>query len=109
MTDTATQRQAQALAAIKPAVGSVRGGRGQHRPVRRATTARSCRRPIGRSNWATPHPTQPPSSVYSSSIRLGRGGGGAVDFTLPGEGVTNYLLSVHFDDAGEIDSISVES
>ncbi|MBT2750042.1 MULTISPECIES: DUF2004 domain-containing protein [unclassified Lysobacter] len=30
------------------------------------------------------------------------------DFSLP-EDVTNYVLSVHFDDAGEIDGISMES
>ncbi len=30
------------------------------------------------------------------------------DFTLPGE-VTDYVVSVHFDEAGSIDSISMES
>jgi len=30
------------------------------------------------------------------------------DFTLPDE-ITNYLISVHFDEAGEIDEISMES
>lgn len=30
------------------------------------------------------------------------------DFTLPGE-VTNYVISVHFDDTGSIDGISMES
>jgi hypothetical protein len=30
------------------------------------------------------------------------------DFTLPG-GVTDYVISVHFDDAGKIEEISMES
>lgn len=30
------------------------------------------------------------------------------DFTLPGK-VTNYVVSVHFDDSGNIDGISMES
>lgn len=30
------------------------------------------------------------------------------DFTLPDD-VTDYVISVHFDDAGEIDEISMES
>jgi len=30
------------------------------------------------------------------------------DFTLPGD-VTNYVVSVHFDEAGEIDGIDMES
>ena len=30
------------------------------------------------------------------------------DFTLPGD-VTNYVVSVHFDEAGEIDDIDMES
>ena len=30
------------------------------------------------------------------------------DFTLPGD-VTNYVVSVHFDEAGEIDSLDMES
>lgn len=30
------------------------------------------------------------------------------DFSLPGD-VTNYILSVRFDDAGEIDEVSLES
>ena len=30
------------------------------------------------------------------------------DFTLPGK-VTDYVVSVHFDDAGDIDGISMES
>lgn len=31
-----------------------------------------------------------------------------LDFTLPGD-VTNYVLSARFDDAGEIDEVSMES
>lgn len=30
------------------------------------------------------------------------------DFTLPGK-VTNYVVSVHFDDSGDIDGITMES
>ena len=30
------------------------------------------------------------------------------DFTLPGD-VTNYVISVHFDDKGKVDEISMES
>jgi hypothetical protein len=30
------------------------------------------------------------------------------DFTLPGE-ITNYVVSVHFNSAGEVDEISLES
>jgi hypothetical protein len=30
------------------------------------------------------------------------------DFTLPGE-VTNYVISAHFDDTGEVDAVSMES
>lgn len=30
------------------------------------------------------------------------------DFSLPGD-VTNYVVSVHFNDAGEVDGISMES
>ena len=30
------------------------------------------------------------------------------DFSLPGD-VTDYVVSVHFDDAGEVDGISMES
>jgi hypothetical protein len=31
-----------------------------------------------------------------------------LDFTLPGK-VTDYVISVHFDDAGKIEEISMES
>ena len=31
-----------------------------------------------------------------------------LDFTLPGE-ITDYVVSVHFDDAGAVDGISMES
>ncbi len=33
---------------------------------------------------------------------------GSIDFTLPGD-ITNYVICVNFDDAGEVDEITMES
>ena len=40
--------------------------------------------------------------------RWGDGGIGVFDFTLPG-GVTDYVISVRFDDGGDVDEVSMES
>ncbi len=54
----------------------------------------------------------PEASAVADLLELGSSwGDGEVenfDFTLPGE-VTDYLVSVHFDDDGDIDAISMES
>jgi hypothetical protein len=58
----------------------------------------------------TPRPE--PSSVLDILELRGHWGGEDemefFDFTLPG-GVTDYVISVHFDDAGKVDEISMES
>jgi hypothetical protein len=53
----------------------------------------------------------PPSEVLSLLVLRDSWGEGDIenfDFTLPGD-ATDYVLSVHFDAAGQIDGIAMES
>ena len=53
-----------------------------------------------------------PRRILDALVLQGRWGGedeiGTFDFTLPGD-VTNYLISVRFDERGEVSDVSMES
>nr|CAP49039.1 putative integron gene cassette protein [uncultured bacterium] len=78
-------------------------------PCSSRTTSKNSPKIIGKS---TPAPTDPNLQRYSELLELKSNWGESdienFDFSLPGD-VTDYLLSVRFDDAGEIDEISMES
>ncbi|MCF7751654.1 DUF2004 domain-containing protein [Bacillus subtilis subsp. subtilis] len=107
MTDTANQRQAQALAAIKQALGT------EAAEDSIDLFANHHRDELPASYWTEQLGQAAPDNPSIIGLLQFKSAWGEneleyVDFTLPGE-ITDYLLSVHFDEAGQIDSISMES
>lgn len=107
MTDTTAQRQAQALAAIQQAVGTEAGEDGVD------LFADHHRDELPASYWQQQlGDVAPTSAAIIDLLELKSAWGESeieyFDFTLPGD-VTNYVVSVHFDEAGEIDGITMES
>lgn len=107
MTDTTAQRQAQALAAIQQAVGTEAGEDGVD------LFADHHRHELPASYWQQHLGDVAPPSAAIIGLLVFKSAWGEneseyFDFTLPGD-VTNYVVSVHFDEAGEIDAIAMES
>ncbi|MGA6182378.1 DUF2004 domain-containing protein [Stenotrophomonas sp. NPDC077421] len=107
MTDIATQRQADALAAIKQAIGTEAAEDGVD------LFASHHREELPASYWRQYlGQTEPDTASIIGLLQFASAWGEDkmeyIDFTLPGD-VTQYVLSVHFDDAGVIDGISMES
>lgn len=107
MTDTTAQRQAQALAAIQQAVGTEAGEDGVD------LFADHHRDELPPSYWQQHLGDVAPTSAAIIGLLEFKSAWGEneneyFDFTLPGD-VTNYVVSVHFDEAGEIDAIAMES
>lgn len=107
MSDLLAQRQAQALAAIQQAVGT---GVGEDSI---GLFAEHHRDELPASYWQQHLGEATPSVAAIAGLLVfksawGEGDMEYVDFTLPGE-VTDYVVSVHFDDAGAVDGMAMES
>lgn len=107
MPDTAAQRQVQALAAIKQAVDTEAGEYGVD------LFADHHRDELPASYWQQHLGDVAPTSAAIIGLLEFKSAWGEneteyFDFTLPGD-VTHYVVSVHFDEAGEVDGISMES
>jgi hypothetical protein len=101
------QRQALALDAIRRAFGTQAGEDGVNLFVEHHLEDLPGEYWKQYTGMATPEPAAVLGLLQFRSS-WGENDAEYVDFTLPGE-VTDYVVSVHFDDAGEIDGISMES
>lgn len=101
------KRKALAMAAIRQAFGSDAGEENINLFVEHHLEE------LGQDYWkqhlgtGTPEPAAVLGLLQFDSS-WGEGDVEYFDFTLPDE-VTNYVVSVHFDSAGDIDEISMES
>jgi hypothetical protein len=107
LTDVLAKRKAQALEAIEKAIGTTNG------EVNINLFVEHHLRELPDSYWQEKLGTKTPTPLAIVRLLQLRSSWGdddieCFDFTLPDE-VTNYVVSVRFDESGALDSISMES